>query len=202
MIGVNFQPGADQDQQQQNGGAPKSQGVQEAIKVLSLRLPKVVGAQAVAPHALLGAQGGMGRPGIDSIVESVLAKFFPQAAQGQGPQMPAPMVPPGSAQGYPQGAGNAQPQGYQQAQRQAPAQQTAPNFWSQTPRIIFDQPSNIPRPPEAPLTGGPRPGVPGVDGGGGFAPATIAPLPPRSLMDQLSWLYPSSPEPPQEEPRI
>ena len=51
-FGVSFVPGAqDPAQQQQNGtrgGAPRNP-VQEAIQILSLRLPKVFGARALAP---------------------------------------------------------------------------------------------------------------------------------------------------------
>ncbi len=75
--GVSFQPGS--PDQTQNGG-PKtnpSGSVQEAIKVLSLRLPKVVGAQALAPQALLGSAGSGGNPRVDSVVTGILRKMFP-----------------------------------------------------------------------------------------------------------------------------
>lgn len=96
--GVNFQPGQ-QSYGQQNGqrgpsrlsgGSP--QGVQEAIKVLSLRLPKVVGARAVSPAPLLTSQGSGGNPNVDSIVESVLSRMFPGQQTG-GPAPSAPTAP-------------------------------------------------------------------------------------------------------------
>lgn len=95
--GVNFQPGAQSYGQQNGQGGPSrqqgsNQGVQEAIKVLSLRLPKVVGARAVAPAPLLTSQGSGGNPNVDSIVESVLSRMFP--GQGSGPAPSAPMFAP------------------------------------------------------------------------------------------------------------
>lgn len=65
-FGVSFLPGGDQryqrpeDQQGPLGAAP----LQEAIKILSLRVPRVVGANPLAPLALLGGQGSGGmQPG-------------------------------------------------------------------------------------------------------------------------------------------
>lgn len=62
-FGVNFLPGAEP----QNGMAGRSgatrPSVQEAVQILSLRLPKVFGARAVIPQQLATAPGGMGMPG-------------------------------------------------------------------------------------------------------------------------------------------
>jgi hypothetical protein len=85
MIGVNFQPGSQMgDQQQQNGSTPRpGGGVQEAIKILSLRLPKVVGAQAAASLPLLTSPGSNGM--IDGVINRIM---------GQLPQQgPAPVLP-------------------------------------------------------------------------------------------------------------
>ncbi len=90
--GVNFQPGTP-GYGEQGPSRPQSgsnQGVQEAIKVLSLRLPKVVGARSVAPAPLLTSQGSGGSPHVDSIVESVLARVFPGRTS---PTPTAPMFP-------------------------------------------------------------------------------------------------------------
>ena len=83
MIGVNFQPGAANGEQ----ASPKpqgQQGVQEAIKVLSLRLPKVVGAQAGAPQALLQGTGSGGSR-VDSVVNQVMSRIMPQGQPSQPP---------------------------------------------------------------------------------------------------------------------
>lgn len=86
--GVNFQPNDNTTGQARS--KPANTGVQEAIQVLSLRLPKVVGARAMAPQALLESPGGNGR--VDSVVSQVMARMFPT---GDAPPT-APMVPPSS----------------------------------------------------------------------------------------------------------
>src|SRR5688572_9588842 len=58
-LGLSFMPGADTG----DGEADLAKGatpIQSAIKLLSLRLPSVVGAQAITPQALLEARGGQG----------------------------------------------------------------------------------------------------------------------------------------------
>lgn len=101
MTGVSFQPGIDDERkrrEQQNGG--QTGNVQEAIKVLSLRLPKVVGAQGVSPSALLTSPGGMGQP--DAVVDRILSRLMPtspQAPQGMTPSaMPSPPQSGGMSQ--------------------------------------------------------------------------------------------------------
>jgi hypothetical protein len=193
--GVNFQPGSmESERNRQIASRGSSEGVQEAIKVLSLRLPKVVGAQAVAPNALLRGQGAQGNPQIDSMVERVLAKMFP--SQG-APQPSAPSAAPMADTSGPQFGGNIQ--GGMQPRRESGADMPTPNFWA--PRIIADGPS-VERPPEAPLTGGydqRYPNMPGVDGGGGFPSAMIAPLP--DLRRYLDGIVPA-PSVREEQPLI
>ena len=90
--GVNFQPGAQAGTQRVR---PKSgNSVQEAIKILSLRLPTQVGPNALAPAALLNAQGSNGNSRIDSVVSTVMGRMFPQ---GQPEQPPQPLVPSASS---------------------------------------------------------------------------------------------------------
>ena len=81
-LGVTFQPGSGSGSDG-SGTRPNGQnaGVQEAIKVLSLRVPRVVGAQALAPSFLLNSQGSGGNPRIDSVVNTVLARMFPTGGQ-------------------------------------------------------------------------------------------------------------------------
>lgn len=104
--GVSFQPGgAETDPTRQK--SPQT-GVQEAIRVLSLRLPKTVGARAVAPGALLNAQGSGGNPRVDSVVNQVLGRYFPSgdasAAGGPG-GAPGGAMAPMIASGAPPGGG-------------------------------------------------------------------------------------------------
>ncbi len=64
-LGISFAPGADDQQRQQQGGTAPS-GVpplQTAIRLLSLRLPRVGGANALAPGPLLQSAGGAGLQG-------------------------------------------------------------------------------------------------------------------------------------------
>jgi len=182
--GVSFEPGSQDDElRRRTQGQRGAEGVQEAIKVLSLRLPKVIGAQGVAPSALLKAPGGMGRPGVDSIVEQVLAKFFPG---GSGGAAQAPMAP------QPMGMSPAQPSPGPNA---VPYEPPSP---SPRPRVVVDSPFGQP----------PRwPGQPQADGGGtpsdliGELPPNLPPTwpsqPPSApdLRPNLDWL-PASPQDP------
>src|SRR5688572_3321475 len=104
--GVNFQPGGGPNgnpEQPRNGNA----GVQEAIKILSLRLPKVVGAQAAAPMALLTSQGGGGNR-VDSVVNQILARIMP-TGQPMGQPMAGFAPQPQAPDGAPSFSGSAQP---------------------------------------------------------------------------------------------
>lgn len=87
--GASFQPGlndnGDEERRRRNAG------VQEAIKVLSLRMPRVVGASAPAPSALLNAPGSGGNPQIDSVVNQILQRVM--GSGGQAPTNAAPSVP-------------------------------------------------------------------------------------------------------------
>ena len=155
MIGVNFQPGASRD----NGQSPQARpdGVQEAIKVLSLRLPKVVGAQGIAPQPLLSSQGSGGNPRVDSVVNQILSRIMP-TGQPQGPS--APMVPQmGPSFGGDVGGGQPQPRQEQQPSNRPPI--------GTPPHIIVG-------------SGGPPrwPGQATDDGGGPF-PGLIGTLPPN-----------------------
>lgn len=179
MIGVNFQPGmpSASGQGKPRGGTSNGGGVQEAIKVLSLRLPRVVGAQAISPQALLSSPGGGGSR-VDSVVNQVLAKYFPT----QSPSQPAAQSF-GMAPSFDPNQGAQQPtftpdtqysNPFSGAQRGATSvSYAAPNPWREIPRIISDQPDTpfgdaskrTPFPSPAPVEDGGQP------------PGAIAPLP-------------------------
>lgn len=90
-FGVSFLPGADQS----NGPAAPRNPMQEAIQVLSLRLPKVFGARSLAPAPLLTAPGGMGQPAArGNVAAQALAQMAGLPPGAMPPQMAAPMVPP------------------------------------------------------------------------------------------------------------
>jgi hypothetical protein len=72
-LGVTFSPS--NQQTNASGTAPLVgfDGLPSEIQMLSLRLPKVVGAQALAPEALLAGKGSAARPDlVSSVVQSVL----------------------------------------------------------------------------------------------------------------------------------
>lgn len=71
--GLSFQPGTENGNNGQSRVAP----VQEAIRLLSLRLPTVVGARGISPQALLEGQGGAGLGGGGS-VEALIRQLLQQ----------------------------------------------------------------------------------------------------------------------------
>jgi hypothetical protein len=105
MIGQSFAPLGDQNdptrpQGQQEGVNP----VQEAIKVLTLRLPRALGASSPAPRELLTGLGGAGTPmGTGNPLGEILKKLLtgmlppelgaPSAPMGGGPVPSAPSAP-------------------------------------------------------------------------------------------------------------
>lgn len=134
--GVNFQPGGgDPNQQQRSPGA----GVQEAIKVLSLRLPKVVGAQAAVPMPLLTSQGSGGNR-VDSVVNQILARIMPTGQPQSQPMATMAPQQPQAPQGAPSFSGSATPQ-YTPPQRPAgPPALPAWPWGGQMPRVIIGGP--------------------------------------------------------------
>lgn len=93
-FGLSFSPATtlDRTKTQADPNAP----VQEAIRTLSLRIPKVTGGKGIAPGPLLNSLGGqgMGMPGGMGL-EQLIAMLFGQKRQPQGPQSPggAPLAP-------------------------------------------------------------------------------------------------------------
>lgn len=139
--GVNFQPGSQDNTAQVR---PKQGGsVQEAIKILSLRLPKQVGANALAPAALLNAQGSNGNSRIDSVVNTVMGRMFPQ---GQPASQPTATVP-AAGSSAPQFGGDTRPPGNTPLSSMMPTGQSdvarAPRISpieGRTPGVTFENP--------------------------------------------------------------
>jgi hypothetical protein len=162
MIGVNFQPGSNQNGMQNGQQTSPTGGIQEAIKILSLRLPKVVGAQSASPMPLLTSQGSGGNPRVDSIVNQIMARLGPQMGQSQPS---APMMPQGAPS-----FGGAASTPYQPPQQQ---QQQQPPWGNTMPRVVVGPPA--PRwPGQAQIDGGSGP-FPGNSGMNGGAPPPIPP---------------------------
>lgn len=116
-LGVSFLPSADNGPRGGEGG-PGGGRLEDVLRILSFRLPKVLGARAIAPADLLNSPGGDasptgggrqgGDPLADLIARSVLQNI-PQAGigGGGGAANPAgsfapPVMPGGGGQPGPQ----------------------------------------------------------------------------------------------------
>lgn len=83
MIGQTFMPQG-QGVTERPQGPDNQAGVQQAIKILNLRMPRVAGAGAPAPQALLEGMGSAGMPQqasspiLQAIIQAVLGHFQPQ----------------------------------------------------------------------------------------------------------------------------
>lgn len=98
-IGFSFAPGADQqtrDQAMPGGGAPRGTSPQQAVKILSLRVPKQLPSNAPVSRELLNGPGGAGAPGLTSMIQQLMQAFRPKT--DQFPQSPAPQPMPEQAQ--------------------------------------------------------------------------------------------------------
>jgi hypothetical protein len=119
--GLSFQPGTDQGNGQGNGQQdPNVSPIQSAVKLLSLRLPSVVGAQAISPQALLQSPGSAGLSGqggmsVEAMIE-MLRKMMQQSGAQAPPQMPQQARPsfssPGNAAGSPSPNRGGTPSGF------------------------------------------------------------------------------------------
>lgn len=88
-FGLSFAPtGQNEAQNRDQAQTP----IQDAIKVLSLRIPSFVGAQGVAPNALLQAPGASGMPG-GMGVPGGLEEWLRRLLGGDMGQMGVPMGP-------------------------------------------------------------------------------------------------------------
>lgn len=140
MLGQSFAPLGDPMQQQRPSGPGGPGGAQEAIKILNLRMPRVAGAGAPAPQALLEGAGSAGlpqqqnNPVINAILAAVLGHFQPQLQA-------APTAMGGFMSQAPQGS-------------QAP---TSPKY---DPVIRYQDDPNAKGAPVPGGTAGPGPGVP------------------------------------------
>lgn len=79
--GISFSPTASLDKSQKPTDPNTS--VQEAIRTLALRIPKVTGAKGFAPDALMGGSGAQGTLGLDRLLQAL---FGAQMPTGQAPQ--------------------------------------------------------------------------------------------------------------------
>lgn len=88
-IGFSFFPGQDdREQPLHSGSVPPSDVVQEAIRVLALRLPRVIGGRPIAAAPLLESMGGAGAPHANSLVAALMRSL----GVGTPPNLPRPDV--------------------------------------------------------------------------------------------------------------
>lgn len=86
-LGVSFAPTAENATDANRQG--QLEGLPAAIKILSLRLPRFLGARGIAPEELLRGQGGGGMdPFASSVMQSLLNSLSSAA--------PSPVITPGT----------------------------------------------------------------------------------------------------------
>ncbi len=107
-IGVSFLPGSETPSRHPSGDATGGSDLAQAIKILSLRLPRVVGARAIASPRLLTSPGAAGIPGANphAAVFEALLKSIAGGGGMSSPGMPGPSTPsepwtPGPDRGAP-----------------------------------------------------------------------------------------------------
>lgn len=99
-FGLSFQPGADQQGGTGSGqpGEPNVSPLQSAVKLLSLRLPTVLGAQAPAPSQLLQPHGDDGHASALALLRKLIGGGSGQQGQESIASIMAALAPSQSAQ--------------------------------------------------------------------------------------------------------
>lgn len=98
-LGISFSPFGDANDPTNKRGGGSAPSPQEAIRILSLRRPSVVGANAPIPGVLLNAQGGGAFGGSGMNLEQLLQLLYGQR-QGMGGTPAFPSPGGGSVSGY------------------------------------------------------------------------------------------------------
>jgi len=125
--GLSFSPTASLDKS--NKPTDPNANVQEAIRTLALRIPKVTGAKGFAPDALMSAQGASAAPQGGLGLDRLLAMLFGNQTQ-QGRPQAAPMAGlGGNAAPAPRvgGLGNEMPSG-QELTTEPPSMPSPPSM--------------------------------------------------------------------------
>lgn len=83
-LGISFAPTTEQSEMGDRTGG--LEGIPQAIRVLSLRMPRFAGSKAPAPGALLNAQGGQGfDPFLSALMQTLAKTLAPGLDQMQAP---------------------------------------------------------------------------------------------------------------------
>lgn len=92
-LGFSFAPGSDIQMRgdAQGNGAPTTLSPQQAVKILSLRVPERVPSNAPINASLLNAPGGAaaGAGGLQSLIQQLIQSFKPGGVGPWGPALPA-----------------------------------------------------------------------------------------------------------------
>lgn len=98
-LGISFIPGQGPDQQQQQGPAPQNApALQQALQMISLRVPRFTNANAITPPELQQRQPGQPLPPVPGTPEweEMMRRLMggnPPAQPGQPPNQPPPSTP-------------------------------------------------------------------------------------------------------------
>lgn len=195
QFGTLFMPGADGQQRLGKTGSgpqPPRNPVQEAVQVLSLRLPKVFGARPVVPQAIsMGTPGigGMGNPAAKGNVSAqALAGLAGLPPSMAAPSSPAPFIPPPMS--APQSAPTPPPM-------PAPSYPEPDNRGDVEPPPVFTKPPDPDRPrPTAPIP------IPTDSTPRTAPPAGMPPPPPSVSYGDPPPTFGSQPVPPPEPPLV
>lgn len=107
--GYSYQPQGAASGQQVNAGQAATISPQEAVRILSLRLPKRL-PNAPVPHSLLAGGGGGGVGDLNAVIQRLMQAFGQSGGATGGPgaqtgRLDAPGLSPGADGGYAQVGG-------------------------------------------------------------------------------------------------
>jgi len=207
-LGVNFAPTGSS---QSGGGAQaRQEGVPQAIKILSLRYPRVLGAAAPTSNALLSAKGAQGvDPFMGAVMQTLMQTIAPQemtaalASPALSAPSPAASAPAVSAPSAPEAA----PMADAPAPDSAPAPVPSLGAPSVPQNAAAPAPLDLPSPSDPPKISAlslPKPfggGIPPTNAGPGPQRPQGGPPPsvPRAPEPE-SWTPPPAPRIPPVEP--
>jgi hypothetical protein len=97
QFGLSFVPDGQTDPTKKKVGEGGVTPTQQAIQLLSLRLPRVVGGSPIAPAPLLQSPGGAGRPSPESVAQQVMSRVLPTGATSPDASAPNVQQPAQSA---------------------------------------------------------------------------------------------------------
>jgi hypothetical protein len=153
-FGFSFAPGGISEVGMEGQDQSRPQGLQEPVRLLSMRLPKREAQGQTVPSALLNSPGGgglqgQGLGGLDQVLQQLMRAFASQSAPGMaqaGPQAPVPshqgpmpIHPPQNISG-----GATQPPPSFGGYVDPPPQEPVPGLFEETPQNAWTIPGRNP----------------------------------------------------------